>query len=626
MLAVLGAGLLVAVQLGCLALVRIDAARDLAATHNCWAYKVGQQYRSSDDGEPSGTAGRPILAAIEGEDLEGVCVLVVRYYGGIKLGAGGLVRAYGGAARDCLRAAPKRHVVPKVTLALQAPFELIGPIYPLLEQYAAEKLREDYGDDGTVRMEVQVEQDMAQRLQASVQNATSGRVQPNIVSVRATQAPAKEAVGQAEDYATQLTSDIVRDEKQYILQTYARPPIVFAHGEGARMYDVHGKEYLDFAAGIAVNALGHGNEAWLSAVTEQAGQLAHVSNLFHTIPQVRLAQRLVESSFADKVFYANSGTEANEAAIKFARKYAKVQAGLDPYNKDTALDAATEIVSFTSSFHGRTMGSLALTYKDQYRTPFQPVMPGNVMVPYQDLDAAAAVIKKGKTCAVFVEPIQGEGGINPGEIQQQKGARVSSQARKEFLAGLRALCDEAGALLVFDEVQCGLGRTGKLWGYQHAGVEPDMMSLAKPLAGGLPIGAVLLKQKVADVMTPGDHGSTFAGNPLVCHAACTVFDIIADPAFLAGVTAKGERLREGLRRELAGNPHVKEVRGLGLICGIELDQMAGKLVEAARDRGVIVITAGKGDIVRLVPPLVVTEEDIDKCCALLGELAREVLA
>lgn len=440
-------------------------------------------------------------------------------------------------------------------------------------------------------------------------NTIKQSAKPRVCRVWATAAAEKPA--ETGSYAEEFTKEIVDEEKKYILQTYARPDIVFTHGEGVRMWDAYGKEYLDFAAGIAVNALGHGDSRWLEAVKEQAGLLTHVSNLFHTVPQVKLAKRMVEHSFADRVFYANTGTEANEGAIKFARKYAKVKAGLDPYNADTALNCATEIVSFTGSFHGRTMGALSLTYKDQYKTPFMPVMPGNVMVPYMDLDAAAAVIKKGKTAAVFVEPIQGEGGINP-----------ASQA---FMEGLRRLCDEAEALLVFDEVQVGLGRTGKLWGHQHYGVEPDMMSLAKPLAGGLPIGAVLMKQHVADVMVPGDHGSTFAGNPLVCHAACTVFDIIAAPEFLAEVTRKGEKLRAGLREALAGNPHVKEVRGLGLICGIQLDAMAGPLVTAARDRGLIVITAGKGDIVRLVPPLIVSDEEIEQCCQVLGEVAKEVL-
>ncbi len=427
--------------------------------------------------------------------------------------------------------------------------------------------------------------------------------------ILAVQTPDRQATSPTDSDA--LAQQVISDEKKYILQTYGRPDVVFVRGEGTKMYDTHGKMYLDFAAGIAVNALGHGDPRWVAAVTEQANILTHTSNLFHTAPQAALARRLVESSFADRVFYANTGTEANEAAIKFARKYAKVTAGLDPYNAETCGDAAYEIVSFTNSFHGRTMGALALTYKEQYKTPFQPVMPGAVMLPYRDLEAAAANIKKGRTAAVFVEPVQGEGGIHP--------------AGAEFLAGLRKLCDEAGALLVFDEVQVGLGRTGKLWAYENYGIEPDMMSLAKPLAGGLPIGAVLMKQKVADVMLPGDHGSTFAGNPLVCHAACTVFDIIADPAFLADVERKGNALREGLTKALAGNSHVLEVRGSGLICGVQLDQMGSKVVETARDEGLIVITAGKGDVLRLVPPLTVTDDEIKKCCEIMGQVAGKVL-
>lgn len=392
----------------------------------------------------------------------------------------------------------------------------------------------------------------------------------------------------------------IQTEKEFILQTYARPEVVFTHGRNARLWDSEGSQYIDFTAGIAVNALGHGDPRWLEALTTQAAKLAHVSNLYHTEPQAQLAKNLLEeTSWADRVFYANTGTEANEAAIKFARKAAKVKAGIDPYDPNVSADAPYEIVSFTGSFHGRTMGALALTYKDQYKTPFAPLMPGAMMTKYNDLDAAAEVIKKGKTAAVFVEPVQGEGGINPCTVK--------------FLQGLRALCDEAGALLVFDEVQCGLGRTGKLWGHQHfAGISPDMMTLAKPLAGGLPIGAVLLTQAIADCMKPGDHGSTFAGNPLVCATALAVFDIIKEPTFLESVAAKGEYLASSLREALKGNPHVLEVRSSGLMCGIQLDQQAGAVVEASRNNGLLVITAGSGDVVRLVPPLTITQKDIEE--------------
>jgi len=347
-------------------------------------------------------------------------------------------------------------------------------------------------------------------------------------------------------------------------------------------------------------------------VKEQADLLCHTSNLYHTAPQAEFAKKLVENSFGDRVFFCNSGTEANEAAIKFARKYAKVAAGLDPYNADTALDAATEFVTFTRCFHGRTMGALAITYKQQYQTPFQPVMgPATTVVPYMDLEAARAAIVKGKTCAVFVEPVQGEGGIYT--------------PTKAFLQGLREICDETGALLVFDEVQCGLGRTGRLWGYENFGVEPDIMTLAKPLAGGLPIGAVVMRQKVADVMAPGDHGSTFAANPLVTAVANKVFDIVADPAFLADVGRKGEKIRAGLREALEGNAHVKEVRGTGLLVGVQLDVPAGPVVGKCREDGVLVITAGDGDVVRLVPPLTLTDEDIDLAVKVLAAAIQSSL-
>lgn len=412
----------------------------------------------------------------------------------------------------------------------------------------------------------------------------------------------------AQEEAKAFASRVIADEAKYVLQTYARPDIVFESGQGAKMYDVTGREYLDMAAGIAVNALGHSDGRWYAALAEQASKLSHTSNLFHSIPQVELAKRLVENSFADKAFFCNSGTEANEGAIKFARKYARVKAGVDPY--DANATAPYELVSFTSCFHGRTMGALALTYKEQYKTPFYPMVPGHQLATYNDLESAKKVIQKGKTAAVFVEPMQGEGGCTP--------------ATPEFLEGLRKLCDETGALLVYDEVQCGLGRTGKLWGHQNYSVTPDIMTLAKPLAGGLPIGAVLLKQHVADVMKPGDHGSTFAGNPLVCHAACTVFDIIHDPAFLSSIISKGERLKSALRKTMGSNPHVKEVRGLGLLVGVQLDIMAGPIVDKARELGVLVITAGKGDVIRLAPPLIVSEAEIDYCAEVLGKAIKQV--
>ena len=329
------------------------------------------------------------------------------------------------------------------------------------------------------------------------------------------------------------------------------------------------------------------------------------------LSQVRLAQRLVEHSFADRVFFCNSGTEANEAALKFARKWAKINAGRDPYDPVSADGAPAGMLSFDNCFHGRTMGALALTYKAQYKTPFGPGLPGAVSVPFLDLAAAEAVLKAGNMAAVFVEPLQGEGGIHA--------------ASTAFLQGLRAACDAAGALLIFDEVQVGLGRTGSLWAHDQFGVTPDIMTLAKPLAGGLPIGAVLVSQRVADAMAPGDHGSTFAGNPLVCAAGVAVFDAVADPAFLEHVSSVGDRLRAGLAAGLVGVPGVVEVRGLGLITGIELDRPAGGVVGRAREAGLLILTAGAGNVIRLVPPLVLSAAEADEAVAKLVPVIKAEL-
>ncbi|KAM0885912.1 hypothetical protein ACQ4PT_030029 [Festuca glaucescens] len=393
---------------------------------------------------------------------------------------------------------------------------------------------------------------------------------------------------------------VVEDEAKYIVGTYKRAQVVFVAGRGCKLYDIDGREYLDMAAGIAVNALGHCDPDLVEAATDQSKRLGHASNVGYTVPQVQLAKRLVEASFADRVFFANSGTEANEAAIKFSRKYQRVA------HPDG--DAPTGFVSFSNCFHGRTMGSLALTSKVQYREPFEPVMPGSTFVEYGNLEEAKKVIRSGKIAAVFVEPVQGEGGIH--------------SATKEFLQGLRHACDEAGALLVFDEVQCGLGRTGHLWAYEIYGVKPDMMTLAKPLANGLPIGVVLVNEKIAAAINYGDHGTTFGGNPFVCSAALAVLDKIQKPGFLAEVSKKGENFRQLLKTKLSGNPHVKEIRGIGLIVGIELDVPAGPLVDACLDAGVFLLTAGKGNVVRLVPPLIISEKELEQA----AEVIRDCLS
>ncbi|MFW5772497.1 MAG: aspartate aminotransferase family protein, partial [Phototrophicaceae bacterium] len=292
-----------------------------------------------------------------------------------------------------------------------------------------------------------------------------------------------------------LTDKVVQGEQIYLVPTYARAPFVLVHGEGVTLYDSEGNAYTDWTAGIAVNALGYGDSGLEQAISSQlANGLLHVSNLYHTAPHVELARALVEHSFADRVFFCNSGTEANEAAIKFARKVAYAQ----------QLTGKHEIVTFSDGFHGRTMGSLAITPRSAYQEPFAPMMPGVRAATFNDIDSARAAIGP-HTAAVFVEPVQGEGGIHV--------------ADKSFLRALRQLCDEHNALLVFDEVQCGVGRTGTLWAHEASGVTPDIMTLAKPLAGGLPIGGVLVTERVASALKPGDHGSTFGGGPLITAAA-----------------------------------------------------------------------------------------------------------
>jgi predicted acetylornithine/succinylornithine family transaminase len=337
--------------------------------------------------------------------------------------------------------------------------------------------------------------------------------------------------------------EVIQAAKSYLVHTYNRPELVFERGEGVYLYDTDGRKYLDFVAGIAVNALGHADAEWTQAVRAQAGQLTHISNLYHSEAHVQLARRLVENSFADRVFFCNSGSEANESAVKFARKWAK-KSGERGEVRDEG--SKSKLVAFSHSFHGRTMGALSVTHKQHYREPFAPLLPGVTFAEFNDLESAKEAITD-EVCAVIVEPVQGEGGVYP--------------ATPHFLQGLRRLCDAHQALLIFDEVQCGLGRTGHLWAYEALGVTPDMMTLAKPLAGGLPIGAVLVTEVVANAMEPGDHGSTFAGGPLVCSAAQVVFDRVNQPQFLQQVQENGAYLQH--RLQTMESEHIVAVRGLG---------------------------------------------------------------
>jgi acetylornithine/N-succinyldiaminopimelate aminotransferase len=384
-------------------------------------------------------------------------------------------------------------------------------------------------------------------------------------------------------------------EGQYVLQTYMRAPFVIERGEGCTLYDDQGRAYLDLAAGIAVNALGYGDPELLDAIESQARRLIHVSNLYQTEPAAHLAQMLCERSFADRAFFCNSGAEANEGAIKFARKWAKTHFPEQATRK-------VEVVTFEGAFHGRTMGTLAVTPREKYQAPFQPLMPGVRVARFNDLASAATVITD-DTCAVIVEPVQGEGGIHA--------------AQPDFLRGLRDLCDQHHALLIFDEVQCGLGRTGTLWAHEFYGVTPDLMTLAKPLGGGLPIGAVLMTEDVASVMHPGDHGTTFGANPVACAAAQVIVRRLSEPAFLAEVRAKGDYLMERLQE--INSSHIKEVRGRGLMVGVEMDIPVAPIVQAGYGRGLIMINAGER-ILRLVPPLVIERDDLGRAVDVLAEI------
>jgi predicted acetylornithine/succinylornithine family transaminase len=391
------------------------------------------------------------------------------------------------------------------------------------------------------------------------------------------------------------TEQLIDDDAAYIVQTYKRAPFVLVHGQGATVFDSEGRHYDDWVAGIAVNALGYGDPGLEDAIHKGASGLIHTSNLYHTAPQIELAKLLVEKSFADRVFFSNSGAEANEGAIKFARKVA--------YEK--GLTEKMGVVCFSNAFHGRTFAALSLTPKEKYQKPFHPLMANVSVAEYNNLESARATINA-NTAAVIIEPIQGEGGIHT--------------ATPEFLRGLRALCDEFGAVLIFDEVQCGMGRTGKLWAHEHSGVTPDIMTLAKPLAGGLPIGAILVTEAVASAMHAGEHGSTFAGGPLVTSVGKYVLERISQPQFLAHVNEVGTYLQERLAE--INSPLIKEVRGVGLMVAVELTVDVGALVEAGYKHGLLLVNAGT-NVIRLVPPLVVDKPQVDRLVAKLTTILAQ---
>lgn len=383
------------------------------------------------------------------------------------------------------------------------------------------------------------------------------------------------------------------DTSSALLGVYRPPEQLFVAGEGSTLITEEGERYLDFTSGIAVNALGYGDAGVAEAIRSALDSgVIHTSNLYRTRPAGELAQWLVEHSFADRVFFCNSGAEANEGAFKFARRWARASGGEDKH----------EIVAFEGGFHGRTMGALAATDRPAYQEPFRPLMPGVKIAPLGDLAAVRALVSRERTAAIIIEPLQGEGGVQPVD--------------PEFLSALRALCDEVEALLIVDEVQVGLGRTGDLWAHEAAGVLPDLMSLAKPLAGGLPMGAVLLTERVAGAIRPGDHATTFGGGPLVASAALAVCRRVGEPAFLAEVRRKGEIVAERLQRLVESHPNVTAARGAGLIQGLVTDGPAGDVVARALEEHLLLVSAG-ANVVRIVPPLTISDEDLERGLSIL---------
>jgi predicted acetylornithine/succinylornithine family transaminase len=372
-----------------------------------------------------------------------------------------------------------------------------------------------------------------------------------------------------------------------LLDVYARVGPLLVGGHGAELVAEDGTRYLDFVAGIGVNALGYDHPVIRGAIERALGHgLVHVSNLYRTEPGERLAEELVARSFADRAFFCNSGAEANEAAFKFARKWS----------------GKSEIVAFSGSFHGRLFATLAATDRPDYRKPFEPLVPGIRIVPREEWAVVDHAVSASRTAAVIVEPVQGEGGVRPLDA--------------EWLAFVRELCDSRGVAVIFDEVQCGLGRTGTLFAYEQTGVVPDILTLAKPLAGGLPMGAVLVTSAVAAALKPGDHATTFGGGPLVAGVALDVLRTIADPEFLADVRRKGDWLGARLGRLAGAARRVKGVRGRGLLWGLELSEPAAPFVTAARERGVLVLTAGP-EVIRIIPPLVITEPELERGVSIL---------
>lgn len=388
--------------------------------------------------------------------------------------------------------------------------------------------------------------------------------------------------------------EIKRFDEQYVIHTYKRIPLVLVKGKGTSVWDSEGKEYLDFLAGIAVNGLGHCHPRVVGAIQEQISQLMHVSNLYYIEPQVRLAKLLAENSFGDKSFFCNSGAEAVEAAIKISRKYGK--------------GGRYEIICMEGSFHGRTLATLAATGQEKYRKGYAPLAAGFKIVPFNDLEKVKEAISN-RTVGIMLEPIQGEGGINV--------------AGDEYLKDVRKLCDENDLLLILDEIQCGMGRTGKLFCYEHYGIEPDIMTLAKSLGGGFPIGCMITKDRIASFFSPGDHASTFGGNPLACSAACAAMEAILEERLIENAARVGNYFIEKLKELQKKYSFIKEVRGKGLMIGMELEFKCQDIVNECQERGIL-INCTVDRVLRFVPPLIVTQEEVDRVITVLDEVFSKI--
>ncbi len=384
-----------------------------------------------------------------------------------------------------------------------------------------------------------------------------------------------------------MSNPYIEKAEEVILHTYNRYPVVFDRGEGVHLYDVDGREYLDFAAGIAVQSLGYNNQEYTQALKDQIDKLTHISNLYYTAPMMEAAEKVVKASGMSRVFFTNSGTEAIEGALKAARKYAYEKYGEERY----------EIIAMNHSFHGRSIGALSVTGNEKYQIPFRPLVPGIRFAEYNDLESVKAQITE-KTCAVILETVQGEGGVYP--------------ATEAFLKGVKALCEERDMLLILDEIQCGMGRTGYMFAWQEYGVEPDIMTCAKAIGCGVPVGAFVLGEKAAKgSLKPGDHGTTYGGNPFACAAVSKVFDLYEKEHILENVRTVGAYLTEQLDALVEKYDFLKERRGKGMIQGLEVTgRPVAEIVERALANGLVLITAGSS-VLRFVPPLVITKEDVD---------------